>query len=56
MTIKLRRIDVCDLLLACTYASHSACAGEKWIKLHDMLKDQLEEFDAKHDEHRKGAN
>lgn len=48
MTVKLRRIDVCDLLLACSCADDKADNGsEKWKRLHDMLKEQLEAFDAK---------
>lgn len=48
MTIKLRRIDVCNLLLACTCAKSNANdGGEKWQKLHDTLKEQLEAFDEK---------
>lgn len=49
MTITLRRIDVCNLLLACTNAEYSAFpAGNdecKWAKLHDILKEQLDKFD-----------
>lgn len=48
MTVKLRRIDVCDLLLACSCADRNADDGsEKWKKLHDVLMKQLEAFDAK---------
>jgi hypothetical protein len=54
MTIKLRRIDVCDLLLACACVKSDANdGGEKWQKLHDTLKEYLEAFDEKavKDEH-----
>jgi hypothetical protein len=48
MTVKLRRIDVCDLLLACSCADRNVDDGsEKWKKLHDVLMEQLEAFDAK---------
>ena len=48
MTIKLRRGDVCDLLLACSYVGKNADGdGEKWKKLHGLLMEQLEAFDAK---------
>lgn len=46
MTLKLRRIDVCDLLLACLAAKELANdGGEKWDALHQMLRDQLDAFD-----------
>lgn len=46
VTLKLKRIELCDLLLACTSLSH----GEnrtKWKLLHDKLKAILDEFDEK---------
>ena len=45
VTLKLQRIDVCDLLIACTAAADSSGAN-KWNKLHDKLKTILDEFDA----------
>ena len=45
VTLKLQRIDVCDLLIACTAVGDSSSAG-KWSKLHDKLKAILDEFDA----------
>lgn len=48
MTVKLRRIDVCDLLLACTCAGRNTeDGGEKWERLHDVLMEQLNAFDEK---------
>lgn len=48
MTVKLRRNDVCDLLLACTCAGRNAeDGGEKWKRLHDVLMEQLNTFDEK---------
>lgn len=48
MTVKLRRTDVCDLLLACSCADRNAeDGGEKWKKLRDVLMDQLSAFDEK---------
>ena len=51
ITAKLQRIDICDLMLACT-ASIDCSEGEeqnsKWITLHDKLKAILDEFDEKH--------
>lgn len=44
MTVKLQRIDVCDLLLACTALEHETDA-KKWGDLHDKLKSALEAFD-----------
>lgn len=44
--LTLRRIDICDLLLACLCAERSANdGGKKWRKLHDEIKEQLKEFD-----------
>lgn len=48
ITLTLSRHDLCNLLLACTNA-HLDSGAEKWIKLHDELREQLELFDAKHD-------
>ena len=49
MSLKLERIDVCDLLLACAGAMsicrESGAKSDKWIALHDKLKKQLENFD-----------
>lgn len=46
MNLKLTRIDVCDLLLACTAAQFSANdGGQKWKDLHDKLREQLHAFD-----------
>lgn len=47
MTLKLRRIDVCDLMLACTALSDRA---EKWTRLHEVLKAQLDAFDEKEEQ------
>ena len=46
MTVKLERIDVCDLLLACT-ALEQETDAKKWGQLHDKLKTALEAFDEK---------
>ena len=46
VTLKLKRIEVCDLLLACTLISAESDA-QRWDKLHDKLKQILEEFDEK---------
>lgn len=49
-TIKLKRIDICDLLIACTNAQQTASdGGAKWKRLHDELKRQLDELDAQLD-------
>ena len=48
INIKLKRRDVCDLLIACTWACRNADVGvEKWYRLHDLLMTQLDEFDLK---------
>jgi hypothetical protein len=44
VTLKLKRIEVCDLMLACSALSEE---GEKWIALHDTLKEILKDFDNK---------
>lgn len=49
VTLKLKRIDVCNLLIACTCLSHESKA-EKWQRIHDELKEILNEFDSKNAE------
>lgn len=44
VTLKLKRIDVCDLLLATTALSNDVDA-EKWKLLHDKLRQILDDFD-----------
>lgn len=44
MTLKLKRIEVCDLLLALTLVSQNSDA-KKWKKLHAKIKQALSEFD-----------
>ncbi len=44
MTLTLTRIEVCDLLLACISADEISGA-EKWMKLHDKIKEQLNKAD-----------
>lgn len=46
VTLKLNRIDVCNLLLATTSLKHETKA-EKWGLLHDKLKQILDDFDEK---------
>lgn len=46
MTLKLKRIDVCNLILACTIISRESDAT-KWKNLHDTLTQALDEFDEK---------
>ena len=44
--IEIERIEICDLLLACLAAKEIASdSGEKWDRLHDKLKMQLEALD-----------
>lgn len=50
-TIKVKRIEICDLMIACLAAAQAANdGGEKWYKLHDKLQAQLTELDAQLDE------
>ena len=45
-TIQLRRIDICDMMLACLAAKELANdEGKKWDRLRETLKSQLEELD-----------
>lgn len=57
ITIKLKRIEVCDLLIACLIAKACSIAdgdadydSNKWSKLHTLLKEQLDNFDKKYEE------
>lgn len=48
VTLKLTRIDVCDLLLACTALDTATDSdNHKWEQLHDKLNGILDEFDKK---------
>ena len=50
-TIQLRRIDICDMMLACLAAKELANdEGKKWDRLRETLKSQLEELDRQLDE------
>lgn len=42
----LSRLEVCDLLLACTCAACYSNGAEKWQVLHDKLRTQLKILDA----------
>jgi len=45
MTVVLERIDMCELILATGLMSKAD--NDKWIKLHDKLKTELDRFDKK---------
>lgn len=54
VTVKMRRIDLCDLIMACTEMSFLANAAthdqehtKKWDELHDKLDAILKAFDEK---------
>ena len=50
-TIQLRRIEICDLMLACLAAKDAASdGGKKWDELHEKLKWQLNYLDMQLDE------
>lgn len=50
-SVKMKRIDICDLLIACDAAKAlSSDGGRKWDKLHDLLRTQLDELDRQLDE------
>ena len=44
MNVKLERIEICDLLIACTMLEQETDA-KKWGDLHDKLMATLEAFD-----------
>jgi hypothetical protein len=46
VTLKLKRIDVCNLLIACTALSDGE-HREHWKLLHDKLEQILVDFDEK---------
>lgn len=47
VSLKMKRIDICDLLLACTITKHmSNDDGKKWDSLYNTLKEQLDKFDS----------
>lgn len=46
VTLKLDRIELCDLLIATTLLKYEGKA-KKWGLLHDKLKAILEDFDEK---------
>lgn len=48
VNVKIKRIELCDLLLACT-AVYEETGAEKWSQLHDKLNTILEQFDEKHE-------
>ena len=47
VTVKIKRIELCDLLLACTALSDATENTKKWDDLHEKLKKILDDFDAK---------
>lgn len=47
ISMELKRIDICDLLIACDMAGDISGA-EKWDLLHDKLAAILNKFDAEH--------
>ena len=47
VSLKLKRIEVCDLMLACTVLSDNIENTKKWNDLHDKLQGILKEFDKK---------
>lgn len=46
VTLKLKRIEVCNLMMACTALSQGD-NREHWKHLHDKLKQILKDFDDK---------
>lgn len=51
VTVKIKRIELCDLLLACTALDDVIDENTtKWAKLHDKLKEILDDFDSKQED------
>lgn len=54
ITLKMQRRDVCDLMLATTAIKldleREGRTANKWAALHELLKQQLDDFDKKLDE------
>lgn len=54
MTVTMKRIDICDMMLACTIITQRLEAeghtAKKWRRLHAQLKAALDSFDAEHKE------
>lgn len=46
ITLKLTRIEVIDLMIACTAVSEASDA-KKWNKLHDKLEEYIDALDEK---------
>lgn len=46
VNVTLKRIDICDLLIACNCAKKASNGAEKWDKLHELLQAQLYGFDS----------
>lgn len=50
VSLKLKRHELCDLMLACASISDAAEEDtKKWDALHEKLKTILDDFDAKQD-------
>lgn len=48
VTVKMKRVELCDLLMACTALDEETSAdNHKWAKLHDKLKEILDDFDSR---------
>lgn len=47
VNLKLKRIEICDLLIACTVLAEETEA-KKWAELHDKLEAILGDFDEAH--------
>lgn len=47
VSLKLKRIELCDLMLACAALDDATEDAKKWATLHEKLKAILDEFDKK---------
>lgn len=50
-TVSITRGEICDLLIACTTTQFTANdGGKKWARLHNKLKQQLDDLDRELDQ------
>ncbi len=47
VTIKLKRREVCRMMMACTIVSQIRDSSPEWTELHDKIQEQLYAFDQK---------
>lgn len=48
VTLRLKRIEVIDILLALSTVSDNFSDADKWMNIHDQIGEQLQAFDEKY--------